>query len=108
MRSFDALELYLRNRRSSEIPLSQAVADLVAGGVDPGQPRGRQTDPAALISHTLKIALPNRRRTFDWEPHGLLKGIKDEEITVWLADSAYVLKRRKRVSQKPSSNAAAN
>lgn len=104
-RAVDALDAYLRARRGFKIPLSRAVADIVAGGVDPGQPRGNKSDPAALVSHTLKIALPNRRTTFSYEPDGVSKktgahvipkGSKDEDIIVWLADTADQPKRRKR------------
>lgn len=96
MRATDALEVYLRSRRDMRISLAQAVADLITGGVDPGQPRGRQNDPTALLAHTLKIALQNRAATFQWEPAGLLKGIPDDKIMLSLAETADQPRRRKR------------
>ena len=96
MRAVDALESYFKGRRGLKISLARAVEDLIAGGVDPGKPRGRKTDPAGLVAHTIKITLPNRRETFNWTPDGLLKGVRSEEITIWLAESADQPKRRKR------------
>jgi hypothetical protein len=106
MRAVDALENYLRARRGFKIPLPRIVADLVEGGVDPGHARGKKSDPAALVSHTLKIGIPNRK-AFGYHPdsisektgaHVIPKGVKDEEITVWLGDAADQPKRRKRTS----------
>jgi hypothetical protein len=77
----------------------------VEGGVDPGAPRGKKTDADALVRHTLKITLPNRRKIFGYSPDGINpktgahvipKGTKDEDILVWLADSADEPRRRKR------------
>jgi len=105
MRAVDALESYLRVRRGFKIPLARAVADLVEGGVDPGQPRGKKTDPVGLVSHTLKISIPNRPTIFSYAPEAvaeksgariLPKGIKDEDVTVWLSESADQPKRRTR------------
>jgi hypothetical protein len=104
-RAVQALESYLRTRRGFRIPLSRIVKDLVEGGVDPGQPRGKKNDPAGLVAHTLKIAVPNRRDVFGYEPsavnektgaHVIPKGIRDEDILVWLADTADQPRRRKR------------
>ena len=103
-RAVDALENYLKARRDLRIPLSKAVRDLLAGGVDPGKPRGRINDPEALVSRTIKISLPNKSTIFEWTPQGLSKkgktivkkGANDDDIFVWLADEADVPKRRKR------------
>jgi hypothetical protein len=105
VRAVQALESYLRIRRGFRVPLSRIVKDLVEGGVDPGQPRGSKNDPAGLVAHTLKIAVPNRRDVFGYEPaavnektgaHVIPKGIRDEDILVWLADTADQPRRRKR------------
>lgn len=95
MRAVDALAVYLLSRKGTKIPLARIVEDLVVGGVDPGQPRGRKSDPAALIAHTLKISLPNRRHEFKWSPDGLLKGVPDSQILVWLAEEEGAKKSRK-------------
>lgn len=104
-RTMDALDAYLRARRGFKIPFPRIVADLLEGGVDGGRPRGKKSDPAALVSHTLKIGIPNRRATFGYSPeavseksgaHIIPKGTRDEEITVWLADTADQPKRRQR------------
>lgn len=94
MRAARALENYLRARREFRIPLSKAIADLLMGGVESGKPRGKKTDPASLISHALKIMLPNRTETFAWDPvtptrkglPGVPKG--NHEILVWLSPKA--------------------
>jgi hypothetical protein len=105
MRAMDALEAYLRVRRGFKIPLPIAAADLVEGGCDPGAPRGKKSDPIALVSHTLKIGVPNRPKLLEYAPdaiapktgaHVIPKGTRDEDITVWLAASADEPKRRKR------------
>lgn len=104
-RPVHALEIYLRARRGFRIPLSKVVADMVVGGVHPGNPRGKQNDPAALIAHTLKIGIPNRKHLFDFTPKTPGKTGKfdviprrtpDAEIMVWLADTADHPKDRKR------------
>jgi hypothetical protein len=96
-RAVDALGAYLRARREhGKIPFKQAVEDLIAGGAYPGMPRGKQNEPRRLIAHTLKIALPNKKRIFGYQPDGLLKGVKEEEIFVWLAREADEFKPRKR------------
>lgn len=102
-RAVSALESYLRARRGMKIPLRKAAADLIAGGADPGQPRGRSSDLIQRLMHNLKIALPNRSETFTWEPvvatkknlPGVPKG-KDIEILVWLSETADIPRRRKR------------
>jgi hypothetical protein len=107
-RAMDALESYLRVRRGFKIPLALAAADLVEGGCDPGAPRGKKVDPAALVAHTLKIGVPNRLDVFDFEPK-LLRKTKtgrerfiippktpDENIKFLLSASADRAKRRKR------------
>lgn len=104
MSAKDALEVYLKARRHLKVPLSRIVRDLLAGGADPGRPRGRITDPESLVSQTLKISLPNKAKLFEWTPQGLSKkgktivkkGANDDDIFVWLADEADVPKRRKR------------
>lgn len=105
MRAADALEIYLRSRRGYKIPLTRAVADLVDGGTNPGQPRGKKTDPIALVLHTLKIAVPNRRNVFRYTPEGtaektgafiIPKGVRDEEIIIWLSEEADEPQKRKR------------
>lgn len=103
-RPVDALEWYLKARRGIRIPLSKAVADLLIGGAHPGNPRGRQSDPAALIAHTLKIGIPNRRKLFDFTPKGtsskgravIPRRTPDGDILVWLAETADDPIRRKR------------
>lgn len=103
-RPVDALEWYLKARRGVRLPLSKVVADLVIGGAHPGNPRGSQTDPAALIAHTLKIGIPNRKRLFDFTPKATSKkGLPviprktpDSEIIVWLAETADQPTSRKR------------
>lgn len=96
MRAVDALESYLRGRRGMKIPLSRIAQDLVKGGVNPGEPRGKKNDPTLLVDHTLRISLPNKRRLFSWEPDESLKGIDSDKITIWLATTADQPKRRKR------------
>jgi hypothetical protein len=100
-----ALEAYLRVRKGVKIPLPRAVADLVEGACDPGASRGNKVDPLALVTHTLKIGIPNRRDLFGYTPEGvseetgahvILKGTKAEDITVWLADEAEEPKSRRR------------
>jgi hypothetical protein len=83
MRPVDALEHYLKARRGLRIPLNRAVSDLVAGGVDAGQPRGKKNDPAALVTHTLKISLPNRKDTFGWSPEHI--NPKGRHVIAWLS-----------------------
>jgi len=100
LRIVDALETYLRARRGIKIPLPRIIEGLVVGGVDPGKPRRNRTDPAALISQTIKISLPNNDRIFAWEPKGLLKGVDESTIFVWLAPSADEVKRRKKYPKK--------
>ena len=105
MRAIDALETYLRQRPGVKIPLSRAVEDLIRGGVYPGKARGRQTDPAALIAHTIKISFPNKLHLLEWDPkiEGKKKGtflvprhVPPDNITIWLADGAAIPKRRNR------------
>ena len=108
MRPVDALAVYLRTRRGSRIPLSHAVKDLIVGGVYPGQPRGKKNDPAALVTHSLKIALPNRRDTFGWEPeetnskgHVVIpRKVSDDHIRVWLEETAVEIPRRRKRNSK--------
>jgi hypothetical protein len=109
MRPIDALENYLRARRGFKIPLPRIVADLVEGGVHPGSNRGKTSDPAELVSWTLKISVPSRK-AFGYHPAGVSektgapiipkrvgdKLVEDEEITIWLADAADQPKRRVR------------
>jgi hypothetical protein len=109
-RAGEAVEPYLRARRGFKIPLPRIVADLVEGGADKGENRGKVTDPAKLISHTLKLSLGNWSRFCDFHPKEhyktakgvdrvrVKKGTKDEDITVWLADAADQPKRRNRTS----------
>jgi hypothetical protein len=101
-----ALESYLRARRGLRIPLTRIVQDLMTGGVDPGSPRGRNNDPARLIAQTVKIALPNKRKTFQWEPDGLLKKVPEEKIVLWLAPTADELRRRSRYPKKLAAGGA--
>lgn len=105
MRAMDALESYLRARRGFKVPLKRAVEDLLEGGVDPGRSRGKQTEPSALISHTLKIGIPNRRSTVAYQPdsvsaktgaHVIPRGVPDDQIILWLAETADEPRRRTR------------
>jgi hypothetical protein len=101
-----ALEVHLKaRRRGLKIPLSEAISILLKNGVDPGKPRGRITDPYALVSRTLKIAFPNKPDTFDWTPKGISKktgktivkkGTPDDQVLVGLAAEADIPKRRVR------------
>lgn len=103
-RAMEALDAYMRARKGHKIPFRRIIADLIEGGADPGSPRGSKTDPAVLIAHTLKIGIPNRPSVFEFSPVGqskkgapiIPKGTRDEEITVWLADTADQPKRRRR------------
>lgn len=102
-----ALEHYFRSasRRDLRIPLSKVVEDLVYAGVVPANPRGKQTDPAALIGHAIRIAIQNRRETFSWEPEGL-KGIPADKVTIWLAAGADQIKTVRRWSRKKGTAAS--
>jgi len=113
-RPMEALESYLRTCTASKVPLKQAITALLYGGVDPGQARGRQKNPAALLSHTLRIGIPNKTWIFQWEPEGLSpksgkkivqRRAKDEDIFVWLAPTANEPRPRKRYAKKPAERA---
>lgn len=103
-RAIDALELYLRVRRGAKVTLSQAVEDLVKGGAYPGDPRKGQSDPTALIMHTLKIGIPQKSRIFEFEPKLPAKNhkfkfprkISNDLCFVWLGPGADVPKKRAR------------
>ena len=108
-RAIDALENYLRARKGQRIPLDRCVQDLIAGGANTGEPRGRSSDPVRRMTHNLKIAIPNRSETFGWEPMAYSrKGLpaiprrgpgrkgKDVSVTVWLSEETEVGKRKKR------------
>lgn len=108
-RAIDAAIAYLKeNPRRVHIPLSQIVDALVQGGADHGKPRRPNDTPAALISHTLKIGIPNRHpETLDWEPKEInrktgklivRKRVPNSKIMVWLTDMADEPKRRRRAT----------
>jgi hypothetical protein len=94
LRAIDALENYLRSRPGIKLPLAQAVEHVLKGGAAWGSPRGRSSDPVRRAIHNIKIALPNRTKTFSWEPTTITaKGWKaapkgNVPITIWLAESA--------------------
>lgn len=107
LRAVEALRNYLARNGQQRVPFPRAVSDLVAGGTHPGKPRGRQADPARLIAHTLKIALPNKRNIFGWEPDdGTLKGIDENKIVVWLAVTASEPKDRNRPKKAKAAKAS--
>ena len=91
MKATFALQKYLQARKGMRISLSRAAKDLIAGGLDPGQPRGRKTDPVGLVEQKLRIGLPYLSRIFTWEPMGQTKeglpGVpKRVDATVWLKE----------------------
>lgn len=102
LRAIDALENYLRSRPGIKLPLAQAVEHVLKGGALWGSPRGRSSDPVRRAIHNIKIALPNRTKTFSWEPTTITaKGWKaapkgDVPIMIWLAESATTPMKRKR------------
>lgn len=100
LRVIEALEQYMRARQGARIPLSRIVEALMLGDVEPGKPRGKRTDPAALISTAIKISLWNNRRLFTWEPEGSLEGRSESQILVSLAPTAHDVKRRKKYPPK--------
>lgn len=83
-----AFESYLRARKGHKLTLDKVVADLLAGGLDPGLPRHGQKDPRQLLIHNLKILMGNRRELVAWQPDGLLKKVDPRDITLWLAPGA--------------------
>lgn len=85
----DALEYYMRQRKGNRIPLSKIVADLLAGGVDPGEPRKAGETPAATLAHNIKIGLSQPgSRLYGREPEGKLTRIDSRDIKVWLDETA--------------------
>lgn len=98
-RAIDALENYLRARKGMRIPLDRCVQDLIIGGADTGQPRGRSADPFRRMRHNLKIAIGNLTDLFAWEPvadtdTGVPRG--DVKITIWLKDEPVSPKTKKK------------
>lgn len=90
-----SVDSYLRRRRGQRLTLAEVVKDLLAGGQDPGKPRGKKKDPAKLIEQKVKILLQNA----PWvarEPAGELDGVDARDITIWLHPSADEPKIRKR------------
>jgi hypothetical protein len=94
MKVANALAVYLRARRGQKIPLPIIIEGLLAGGISPGKPRGKRTQPEALIAQTIKIALPNNRHLFEWEPDQSLQGVPEDKIFIGLAPTADQIKHK--------------